>query len=45
METNGRSENGSWIVRYRNSTRTAAVETVRRLVHTHAPWLPIRYAL
>lgn len=39
-----RSENGSWNVRYRNTTKAAAVETVRRLVHTHAPWLPIRYA-
>ncbi|MFD3655651.1 spore photoproduct lyase family protein [Streptomyces sp. NPDC058620] len=39
-----RSENGSWNVRYRDGTKAAAVETVRRLVHTHAPWLPIRYA-
>nr|WP_307124036.1 spore photoproduct lyase family protein [Streptomyces sp. B1I3] len=39
-----RSENGSWNVRYRNATKAAAVETVRDLVRTHAPWLPIRYA-
>ncbi|MFH8925580.1 spore photoproduct lyase family protein [Streptomyces pristinaespiralis] len=39
-----RSENGSWNVRYRNGTKAAAVETVRGLVRTHAPWLTIRYA-
>ncbi|MEU5656957.1 spore photoproduct lyase family protein [Streptomyces sp. NPDC047737] len=39
-----RSENGSLNVRYRNAVKAEAVETVRRLVHTHAPWLPIRYA-
>ncbi|MFD8798252.1 spore photoproduct lyase family protein, partial [Streptomyces atroolivaceus] len=38
------SQNGSWNVRYRDATKASAVETVRRLVHTHAPWLPIRYA-
>ncbi|MEU0127832.1 spore photoproduct lyase family protein [Streptomyces sp. NPDC006289] len=39
-----RSENGSWNVRYRNTVKAEAVETVRRLVHAHTPWLPIRYA-
>ncbi|MGW0788754.1 spore photoproduct lyase family protein [Streptomyces sp. NPDC002911] len=39
-----RSENGSWNVRYRNAVKAEAVETVRRLVRTHTPWLPIRYA-
>ncbi|NEC67542.1 spore photoproduct lyase family protein [Streptomyces sp. SID9727] len=39
-----RSENGSLNVRYRDAAKAAAVETMRRLVHTHAPWLPIRYA-
>ncbi|OEJ29886.1 spore photoproduct lyase family protein [Streptomyces agglomeratus] len=39
-----RSENGSWNVRYRNGEKAAAVETLRRLVATHAPWLRIRYA-
>ncbi|MEU1126509.1 spore photoproduct lyase family protein [Streptomyces sp. NPDC005899] len=39
-----RSENGGVNVRYRNATKAAAVETVRRLVRDHAPWLPIRYA-
>ncbi|MFC9946476.1 spore photoproduct lyase family protein [Streptomyces pratensis] len=38
------SQNGSWNVRYRDATKAAAVDTVRRLVHAHAPWLPIRYA-
>ncbi|HWU09260.1 MAG TPA: spore photoproduct lyase family protein [Streptomyces sp.] len=38
------SQNGSWNVRYREATKAAAVETVRQLVHTHAPWLPVRYA-
>ncbi|OKK21993.1 radical SAM protein [Streptomyces sp. CB00455] len=39
-----RSENGSWNVRYRNSVKAEAVETMRRLIATHAPWLRIRYA-
>lgn len=39
-----RSENGSWNVRYRNSVKTAGVETVRGLVATYAPWLTVRYA-
>ncbi|MET9422595.1 spore photoproduct lyase family protein [Streptomyces sp. NPDC006540] len=39
-----RSENGSWNVRYRNGAKATAVETVRGLVATHAPWLTIRYA-
>ncbi|MFF3286979.1 spore photoproduct lyase family protein [Streptomyces sp. NPDC003023] len=39
-----RSENGSLNVRYRNAPKAAAVESVRRLVGTHAPWLTIRYA-
>ncbi|MFG2430896.1 spore photoproduct lyase family protein [Streptomyces sp. NPDC048590] len=38
------SQNGSWNVRYRSGVKAASVETVRRLVATHAPWLPIRYA-
>ncbi|MEV6264078.1 spore photoproduct lyase family protein [Streptomyces sp. NPDC051784] len=38
------SQNGSWNVRYRAGVKAASVETVRRLVATHAPWLPIRYA-
>ncbi|MFG2926271.1 spore photoproduct lyase family protein [Streptomyces sp. NPDC048305] len=38
------SQNGSWNVRYRGGVKAASVETVRRLVATHAPWLPIRYA-
>ncbi|GAA2991388.1 spore photoproduct lyase family protein [Streptomyces fulvorobeus] len=44
LQQRKRSENGSWNVRYRDGTKAAAVETVRRLVRTHAPWLPIRYA-
>ncbi|MFF8293394.1 spore photoproduct lyase family protein [Streptomyces sp. NPDC016309] len=39
-----RSENGSVNVRYRNAPKAAAVETVRRLVADHAPWLTVRYA-
>ncbi|MGW1777380.1 spore photoproduct lyase family protein [Streptomyces sp. NPDC002104] len=39
-----RSENGSWNVRYRSGAKAAAVETMRTLVATHAPWLRIRYA-
>jgi spore photoproduct lyase family protein len=39
-----RSENGSLNVRYRNAIKAEAVETVRRLVTAHAPWLTIRYA-
>ncbi|MFJ8074415.1 hypothetical protein ACIQ7Q_10900 [Streptomyces sp. NPDC096176] len=38
------SPRGSGNVRYRNAPKGAAVETVRRLVGTHAPWLRIRYA-
>ncbi|MEE1751419.1 spore photoproduct lyase family protein [Streptomyces sp. SP18CS02] len=39
-----RSENGSWNVRYRTGVKAGAVDTVRHLVGTHAPWLTIRYA-
>ncbi|MFD3775297.1 spore photoproduct lyase family protein [Streptomyces sp. NPDC058612] len=39
-----RSENGSANVRYRDGVKAGAVETVRTLVATHAPWLRIRYA-
>ncbi|WP_404961629.1 spore photoproduct lyase family protein [Streptomyces sp. 147326] len=39
-----RSENGSWNVRYRNRDKAEAVDTMRRLVTFHAPWLRIRYA-
>ncbi|MBQ1157620.1 hypothetical protein KBZ21_05475 [Streptomyces sp. A73] len=39
-----RSENGGWNMRCRNGTKAAAVETVRGLGRTHAPWLTIRYA-
>ncbi|MFD3695191.1 spore photoproduct lyase family protein [Streptomyces sp. NPDC058646] len=39
-----RSENGSWNVRYRNRDKAGAVDTIRRLVASHAPWLRIRYA-
>ncbi|MFJ9344866.1 spore photoproduct lyase family protein [Streptomyces sp. NPDC101733] len=39
-----RSENNSWNVRYRNHEKAEAVEAVRHLVATHAPWLRIRYA-
>ncbi|MER5966430.1 spore photoproduct lyase family protein [Streptomyces sp. NPDC002057] len=39
-----RSQNGSWNVRYRPGVKSAAVETMRMLVATHAPWLRIRYA-
>ncbi len=39
-----RSENGSWNVRYRNRDKAEAVDTIRRLVTSHAPWLRIRYA-
>ncbi|MET9107972.1 spore photoproduct lyase family protein [Streptomyces zhihengii] len=39
-----RSENGSWNVRYRTGVKGEAVDTVRRLVERHTPWLPIRYA-
>lgn len=39
-----RSENGSWNVRYRTGVKGEAVETVRRLLARHAPWLPVRYA-
>ncbi|WP_432104282.1 spore photoproduct lyase family protein [Streptomyces sp. bgisy091] len=38
------SQNGSWNVRYRGGVKAASVETVRRLVATYTPWLPIRYA-
>lgn len=39
-----RSENGSWNVRYRNHDKAEALDTVRRLLASHAPWLRIRYA-
>ncbi|MFE2475228.1 spore photoproduct lyase family protein [Streptomyces sp. NPDC059389] len=39
-----RSENGSENVRYRNRDKAAAVDSVRRLVASNAPWLRIRYA-
>ncbi|MEU8841980.1 spore photoproduct lyase family protein [Streptomyces roseus] len=39
-----RSENGSVNVRYRNLEKAAAVDSVRRLVASNAPWLRIRYA-
>ncbi|MFI8006092.1 spore photoproduct lyase family protein [Streptomyces sp. NPDC086010] len=39
-----RSENGSLNVRYRGTVKAEAVETVRRLVDTYTPWMPIRYA-
>ncbi|MFK0221118.1 spore photoproduct lyase family protein [Streptomyces vinaceus] len=39
-----RSENGSDNVRYRNRDKSEAVEAVRRLVASNAPWLRIRYA-
>ncbi|MER8096026.1 spore photoproduct lyase family protein [Streptomyces goshikiensis] len=39
-----RSENGSWNVRYRGGVKSGAVETMRTLVASHAPWLRIRYA-
>ncbi|MDK1472704.1 spore photoproduct lyase family protein [Streptomyces sp. 549] len=39
-----RSENGSWNVRYRTGVKSAAVETLRGLIATHAPWLRLRYA-
>ncbi|MGZ2356882.1 spore photoproduct lyase family protein [Streptomyces sp. 372A] len=44
LQQTKRSENGNLNVRYRDATKAAAVETIRRLVHTHAPWLSIRYA-
>ncbi|MFJ7206115.1 spore photoproduct lyase family protein [Streptomyces sp. NPDC098789] len=39
-----RSQNGSWNVRYQGGVKSVAVEKLRALVATHAPWLRIRYA-
>ncbi|MEV4950146.1 spore photoproduct lyase family protein [Streptomyces sp. NPDC053755] len=39
-----RSENGSWNVRYRNAVKASAVESMRRMIETRAPWLRVRYA-
>ncbi|MFJ6700369.1 spore photoproduct lyase family protein [Streptomyces sp. NPDC091272] len=39
-----RSENGSMNVRYRNTVKAAAVETLRGLVEARTPWLRLRYA-
>ncbi|MGW2492614.1 spore photoproduct lyase family protein [Streptomyces sp. NPDC001606] len=39
-----RSQNGALNVRYRNGVKAEAVDALRRLVATHAPWLRIRYA-
>lgn len=39
-----RSESGGINVRYRNGVKGAAVETMRGLIATHAPWLRLRYA-
>ncbi|MEV6570143.1 spore photoproduct lyase family protein [Streptomyces sp. NPDC051577] len=39
-----RSQNGSLNVRYRGAVKAEAVQTMRTLVATHAPWLRIRYA-
>ncbi|GHE46027.1 hypothetical protein GCM10017778_32300 [Streptomyces vinaceus] len=39
-----RSQNGSVNVRYRNLDKAAAVDSVRRLVASNAPWLRIRFA-
>ncbi|MER5833423.1 spore photoproduct lyase family protein [Streptomyces sp. NPDC002130] len=39
-----RSENGAPNVRYRNSVKGEAVQTLRTLIDRHAPWLRVRYA-
>jgi spore photoproduct lyase family protein len=39
-----RSQNGALNVRYRNRVKAEAVDALRELVATHAPWLRIRYA-
>ncbi|GAA3922718.1 spore photoproduct lyase family protein [Streptomyces gulbargensis] len=39
-----RSENGALNVRYRNTVKREAVETLRRVIESRAPWLRVRYA-
>ncbi|MFF2307855.1 spore photoproduct lyase family protein [Streptomyces sp. NPDC058128] len=39
-----RSENGSWNVRYRNTIKAEAVDTLTRLIEDRTPWLRVRYA-
>ncbi|MFE3583599.1 spore photoproduct lyase family protein [Streptomyces vinaceus] len=44
LQQTKRSENGSLNVRYRNRDKAEAVDSVRHLVASNAPWLRIRYA-
>ncbi|MFJ3582874.1 spore photoproduct lyase family protein [Streptomyces sp. NPDC090127] len=39
-----RSQNGALNVRYRNTVKRDAVETLSRLIEARAPWLRVRYA-
>jgi spore photoproduct lyase family protein len=39
-----RSENGALNVRYRNGVKAEALNALRGLIGTHAPWLRVRYA-
>ncbi|MFF5428152.1 MULTISPECIES: spore photoproduct lyase family protein [unclassified Streptomyces] len=39
-----RSENGALNVRYRNTVKREAVETMRTMIESRAPWLRVRYA-
>ncbi|MDH6614402.1 spore photoproduct lyase family protein [Streptomyces sp. SAI-135] len=44
LQQGKRSENGAHNVRYRNHIKAEAVQTLRELITTHAPWLRVRYA-
>jgi hypothetical protein len=39
-----RSQSGGINVRYRNTVKADAVQTMVELIATHAPWLTVRYA-
>ncbi len=39
-----RSENGALNVRYRNTVKREAVETMRTMIESRTPWLRVRYA-
>ncbi|MDC2960290.1 spore photoproduct lyase family protein [Streptomyces gilvifuscus] len=44
LQQGKRSQNGAHNVRYRNDIKADALNTLRRLIATHAPWLRVRYA-
>ncbi|MGW2238659.1 spore photoproduct lyase family protein [Streptomyces sp. NPDC001759] len=44
LQQGKRSQNGAHNVRYRNDIKADALNTLRRLIATQAPWLRVRYA-